>query len=271
MSEIKELFLHVEHIILAHEHLSLPGHKCEYRGRRGSYGLVFVLEGDGEYRFADGERCCVSEGDTILLSADTAYILTPRTSFRHYTVNFTVEEEKSHFPLTQHGFLRLSVRNERFRSIFCELVALQGRRRAEDEMGRRGLLYSLLSLFVSFLSEDAQAEKSIRLMPAKRYIEENCCREVNLTKLASLCHMSITAFRRCWRDAYGETAMHYRDRLRIARATEFLYAGHFSVSEIAEHCGFEDVSYFVKFFKRQTGTTPGHFGEKNKFSTLSID
>ena len=31
---------------------------------------------------------------------------------------------------------------------------------------------------------------------------------------------------------------------------------HYTVSEIAEKCGFDDVSYFVRFFKKQTGTTP---------------
>ena len=262
MPEIKELFLHVEQILLAHEHLSLRGHKCEYRGRRESYGMVFVLEGEAEYRFSDGERCRVSEGDAILLSADTAYVLTPHTPFRHYTVNFTVEEEKSYFPLAPPGFLRLSVKDEGFRRIFSSLISLQGRRRAEDEMARRGHLYSLLSLFVSYMTEYTQTEKDIRLMPAKRYIEENCCGEVSLTLLSTLCHMSVTAFRRCWLSAYGETAMHYKDRLRLARAEEFLYAGHFSVSETAELCGFEDVSYFVKFFKRMTGVTPGHFKGK---------
>ena len=29
--------------------------------------------------------------------------------------------------------------------------------------------------------------------------------------------------------------------------------------EIAEKCGFDDVSYFVRFFKKQTGITPGEF------------
>ena len=42
-------------------------------------------------------------------------------------------------------------------------------------------------------------------------------------------------------------------------AKEYLNSGYYTVTEIAEKCGFDDVSYFVRFFKKQTGLTPGAY------------
>jgi Na+-driven multidrug efflux pump len=40
-------------------------------------------------------------------------------------------------------------------------------------------------------------------------------------------------------------------------AKEYLRSGYYTISEIAEKCGFEDPNYFTRFFKKHTGLTPG--------------
>ena len=53
--------------------------------------------------------------------------------------------------------------------------------------------------------------------------------------------------------------MQYRDSTRLYYAKEYLNSGYYTVSEIAEKCGFDDVSYFVRFFKQKTGLPPGEY------------
>ena len=69
--------------------------------------------------------------------------------------------------------------------------------------------------------------------------------------------MSVTNFRREWKKQYGASPLDYRDAVRLSYASEYLASGYYTVSEVAEKCGFDDVSYFVRFYKRKTGTTPG--------------
>ena len=57
--------------------------------------------------------------------------------------------------------------------------------------------------------------------------------------------------------------MQYRDSIRLYYAKEYLNSGYYTVSEIAEKCGFDDVSYFVRFFKKRTGTPPGAYKKRN--------
>ena len=77
--------------------------------------------------------------------------------------------------------------------------------------------------------------------------------------LANLVNMSVTNFRREWLKLYGESALQYRDRIRLSYAKEYLMSGYYTVTEVAEKCGFNDVNYFIRFFKKNTGISPGKF------------
>ena len=71
--------------------------------------------------------------------------------------------------------------------------------------------------------------------------------------------MSETNFRRAFLSAIGETPMRYRDKMLIGLAKDYLLSGFYTVAETAEKCGFDDPSYFGRFFKKHTGVSPGKF------------
>jgi AraC-like DNA-binding protein len=75
--------------------------------------------------------------------------------------------------------------------------------------------------------------------------------------------MSVTNFRREWTKLYAESPIRYHDSIRMYFAKEYLNCGYYTVAEVAKMCGFDDVSYFIRFFKKKTGMTPSVF--KNNF------
>ena len=125
-----------------------------------------------------------------------------------------------------------------------------------------GCLYELISLFYSDSINRQNAAFYRRLIHAKEYIEQYFYQPISLEKLAKLSNMSVTNFRREWKKLYSETPLQYRDSIRLYYAKEYLNSGYYTVTEIAEKCGFDDVSYFVRFFKQKTGFTPGEFKKK---------
>ena len=42
-------------------------------------------------------------------------------------------------------------------------------------------------------------------------------------------------------------------------AKVYLNSGYYTISEVVKKCGFDDVSYFVRFFKKQLGLTSGAY------------
>jgi len=57
----------------------------------------------------------------------------------------------------------------------------------------------------------------------------------------------------------GKTIFYYLNELRIARATQYLQSGYYTLSEIAEKTGFCDVYYFSKVFKKYKGLSPSEY------------
>ena len=251
----------IHKIHIAHEYAFDRDHPCEYLSGRGQYGLVFALSGEVQYRFVDGGSVVMQEGDVLLLSPDAAYIAAATGVFRHYTVNFDLHPESSHLPpLENHYCLLLRTNTENYHQCFQKLVMQYSSEKAGSRMRTVASLYELLSLFFDDLSHVGNSgEKSARLLAAKTYMEQSFSQPFSLESLAGLCNMSVTNFRREWGKAFHETPMQYRDRIRLSHAKEYLSSGSYTVSEIASMCGYEDVSYFVRFFKKHTGMTPKAF------------
>lgn len=250
----------ISSIRTAHEFVLNSSLRCEYPHGRGCYGLVCVLDGTAEYRFSDGKRLSVFVGDVLMLFPGAAYSISVKNSFEHCTVNFELHEESSSFPHSEEPYVLLRGEEDgRLRRCFAELISVWASRRAGCEMRAVGHLYELISLFYLSLTEQGSTEMYQRLLPAKEHIERYYDRPITLEELARLSNMSVTNFRREWKKQYSLPPMCYRDSIRLYYAKEYLSRGYYSVSEIAHRCGFEDVSYFVRFFKKQTGTTPGSF------------
>jgi AraC-like DNA-binding protein len=257
-------FADIKSIRIAHEFTLDRLHKCEYPEGRGSYGLVFAISGDAEYRFFSGERIKVCAGDTFLISKSAAYSILTEKEFRHYTVNFDVHEETSTLPsIFSPYYIFRGSECAIIEPQFKKLVDIWGEKKLGYQMLSIGCLYELISYAFSSLGSNYRAESASRLIPAREFIGSHFNEPLCLCDLAALCNMSVTNFRREWQKQYSDTPIRYRDELRLSCAREYLALGYYSVSEVAAKCGFDDVSYFIRFFKKHTGVTPYAHSRKN--------
>lgn len=94
------------------------------------------------------------------------------------------------------------------------------------------------------------------------FIEENYPEAINLEKLASDYHMSGRNFSRRFRQATGNTPLEYLQRVRIEAAKKLLENTRDGVETIALQCGYEDLSFFRKIFRRQVNMTPKEYQQK---------
>lgn len=259
MIGIGNFYMDVHSVGLVHECVIDKNHKCEYPRGRGCYGLVYAIDGEAQYRFVDGEWLTVRSGDVILLPPSAAYHIVAKGEFRHYTVNFDINESVS--SLSDERYCRISVSNPE--SYHMKLKAMSSEwsyRRVGYEMLAVARLYELLSMLYGEYSYSASAGTSVRrLSAARQYIEQNFDRDITLELLAQMSDMSVTNFRREWKKTYGTTPLSYRDSVRLSYAREYLSCGYFSVGEVAEKCGFFDNAYFCRFFRKHTGMSPGAY------------
>ena len=257
-------YLDIKKIHIAHKYVLDRIHKCAYPSGRGHYGLVYVLNGKAEYRFSAGDRITVTDGDVLFLSPNCVYSVATEMEFKHYTVNFDIHEDTSRMDLLNKPYFLLQEENsEQLKRKFIELTNTWTSKKAGFELQAIGFLYELLSLFYSDSINRQNATSYRRLLPAKEYIEQYFHQPISLEELAKLSNMSVTNFRREWKKIYFDTPLQYRDSIRLYYAKEYLNSGYYTVTEIAQKCGFDDVSYFVRFFRKRTGTPPGAYKKRN--------
>ena len=245
-------------IEIAHEFTLNAERSCEYPTGRGSFGLVLVIDGEAEYRFFGGECVRVSEGDVLMLSQDAAYRITTFGDFHHYTVNFTLHNNQNDQDL--YWKLKLSQGSSLFR-LFARICEVWRTRAVAFELRSKSLLYEILCVMEQEKHE-MESTPGGGLLRAKAYIDKNFSSAMDIQMLARVAQMSPTNFRRRFHEVFGETAMQYRDGIRLALSKQYLASGYYNVSETARAVGFEDVSYFVRFFKKHVGAPPGAFIKK---------
>ncbi len=61
---------------------------------------------------------------------------------------------------------------------------------------------------------------------------------------------------RTCKSATGLTPSEYVNRIRIDHAAQLLRSDEAAIEDIVEECGFENLSYFYRLFRKQYGTTP---------------
>jgi AraC-like DNA-binding protein len=111
-------------------------------------------------------------------------------------------------------------------------------------------------------------EKNIKLQKVQEF-EQLIDKYFETKKLpsayAELMHLSPNYLNKICKEETGQTASDLiRKRITI-EAQRLLHYTNYSVKEIADKLGFDNYSYFVTFFKKQTGTTPEQF-RKNQIN-----
>lgn len=103
------------------------------------------------------------------------------------------------------------------------------------------------------------------LQPAIEYIQQNQEERITLSRMASLCKVSDSYFSKLFaKEGLGSISV-YVNNTKMARAKEMLKTTDWSIRCIAHNLAYDDSSYFIKVFKKNTGLTPEEY--RNHFSS----
>ena len=95
-------------------------------------------------------------------------------------------------------------------------------------------------------------------------MEEHFSEPVTLEQIAAQAEMSPRYFCRFFQELTHRSPIEYLNYYRIEQAGDRLLHSALSVTEIAYNCGFNDLSYFIRVFKRLKGVTPKKYEETQR-------
>ncbi len=105
-----------------------------------------------------------------------------------------------------------------------------------------------------------------RLVKVKLFIDHHYTEAIAADDLATLASMSTGYLFRAFKKAYGQPPLAYQQQLRLEAAKTLLRATALRCHEVAIRCGYSNIQFFHRLFKRATGVTPGQYRKQSTSS-----
>jgi AraC-like DNA-binding protein len=136
---------------------------------------------------------------------------------------------------------------------------LHPERRSSHLIKLRELLHYLISIDNPILHDlMAQPHESSDEKRIRQVVSSNVLTSITVKEMAFLCHMSQSTFKRKFEKIYNDSPYRYHVKAKLQKAAELLMQDK-SVSEVQHELGYEDLSSFIKSFKRIYNVTPGQY------------
>lgn len=228
------------------------------------YEMIHICTGSLTL-FLDEETVRCDEGDCILLAGSILHGATPK----HCIYECAVFDTRVLFSGVcqtvlgdANGYVKMDAGSEENEAALAFFGAIQ-----ENRSGKEFLILSalyrcmgLLQQKNQFQSSPVQSSKKIKqLKKALQMIETQYSSTITLPQMAKVCGMSPKYFCRFFKEMTHKTPVDYLNNYRVKRACEMLRQNQESITEIALSCGFNDLSYFIKTFKRYKGVSPKNY------------
>lgn len=95
-----------------------------------------------------------------------------------------------------------------------------------------------------------------------QYIKEHIHEKIDIRRLSDKACMSRANFFRKFREEFGYTPADYILKERIRLAKSFLKNSRNSITQVCFMAGFQNLSYFIRAFKKEVGYTPKAFQDR---------
>ncbi len=122
--------------------------------------------------------------------------------------------------------------------------------------------YDLLTRQVREGREEAGTVENLKKV--LQYIGEHYSSPIRLSELAELVNMNEQYFCRYFKKNIGKTITEYINVIRVEKAATALAETEDKIIDIAAACGFDNIGYFIRRFKKEKGMTPSEYRKKSK-------
>jgi AraC-like DNA-binding protein len=228
------------------------------------WDITYVLRGSAEYVINDvkyevsaNDLLCIPRGS--IRRAGTC----PKDLMRCYAVNFCLKDIQGQdvllpFPVISHIGEQRDIIN-----LFEELSHAWIDKQPGYKLKTCGLLLLILHRLFEITVHSESSEKiggggvqDYRIKKIQRYIMKHYNEKLSVKEMASMIGLNPVYFGALFKRETGLTVNRYITNTRIKNAENLLQSGGYKVAEVAEQCGFSDVFYFDKQFKKVFGFPP---------------
>lgn len=136
------------------------------------------------------------------------------------------------------------------------------------ELADDQLIQNKLREFVLLMSKTLKAPTEVDFLASmfkpnfakfEEVIQSNLYSDLDLNEFAALCHMSLSTFKRKFKEVYDESPAKYFSKMKMKKAAALLMNKEIRVSDVAYDLGYDSMTSFNRAFKDQMGKSPSEY------------
>lgn len=219
--------------------------------RRQDHFVGIQLSGSARHRFPD-RSFVLSENCVYFFNRREDYDVEVSEAGEAISVHFTTYEE-----IETPSFCIPVEHPEQILALLQKAELLKGEEERRDLL-LLSTLYQLCDA-VAAVREKSYSRRDERVLAARSYMDRHYAASDCLAGAVAVSQLSARRFNDRFKQSFLTTPNRYLTLRRIEEAKTLLELQSLSVGEVAERCGFSDVYYFSKVFRRLTGTSPSRW------------
>ena len=228
--------------------------------------IQMCISGQG-FVLLDAEKYEIAENDMVVANSDVIHYTGTETGLTYSCLIISTEFCRNIGLDPRSVLFEPIVKSPVASSLFKELKELYRDRSAPYRMAKlnRVLIDLLLELAenhsVPVGASDTNSAKNKVIKSVILYTRQNYNRRITLDEIAKAVLYDKYALCREYKKYTGQTIIDDLNHYRCIKAMELLGAGH-SVADAAALCGFDNLSYFGKTFKKHIGCSPSYYKKR---------
>lgn len=220
--------------------------------------ITYIISGRADY-IINGTKYTASSGDIICIpSASTrSAISTPDSLMECYSINGKIrningEDITLPLPLIRNIGLHKDIID-----LYSNINTVWTLKDPGYILKARALYLMILQRYIQIII--FQKDTSIidtRIKKILHYISNHYKEPLTVQKMANMINLSDMYFGNLFKKETGMSFRKFLTLVRMNRAEEMLYSGEYKIHEIADACGFSDVFFFSRIYKKHRGIAP---------------
>lgn len=220
-----------------------------------TYELVFFISGKRHTSFSNHEYDDLPNTVRYLPKGifDGSYQVTTYEPGKCIDIFFDTTDALPHEPVILKNMIEL-------KPLFFKIYDIWNLKPTGFYAKSMSILYNIIEKIIIHNFNYTSTEQTKRIALTYNYMMEHYTdKSFNYKKMCFRSGLSYDYFKNLFIKQYGMSPVKYVTALRIEKAKELLITGQYSMTQIADICGFENVYYFSTVFKKHTGVCPSKF------------
>lgn len=220
--------------------------------------LVYCTSGGGAFQFANGSTMKYQQGDLVVIPPKEVHMNSSSEGFTN--IHLTMEDPS--FPYrTVFRIVDTEDRSLRMALSQARLYYMTDILKKELVLTALGDLIAAYIVVFRSNSEFSEPVERIRASIVQNYSRPDYALDEVIREMP----FHYDYLRKLFKKEMGMSPLEYMTDLRMKAAEKLLTAmwtNEYSISEIAQMCGYEDSLYFSRVFKKRFGCAPSSFAKR---------